>query len=216
MDAWPPEATVGAATMDLDSAEDANGVAWAASDLGVAPAGYSPTSLESTWARRDGNRCMGPAPLLEPEQLLAAISGGLSGGSPLIGWARALGDLHAALIPVHLGRPQRPCDFDEPAIHADIARIVGEIDAWAVFPPPRAVGACKHTHSFGEVISHVAKTYAEVLWTVRHSDDAELRHEAWFHLGEVREGYAELVTALRAGRVRLPRGWSGVCRPPRS
>ncbi|MEU7632116.1 hypothetical protein AB0C34_19345 [Nocardia sp. NPDC049220] len=213
MDAWPSDAVVGPAAMDRDSAEDANRPAWASRDLGVAPAGYSPTSVGSAWSGRVVNP--GRVPLLEPEQLLAAICGGLRGSSPLIGWARALGDLHAALIPVHLGRPQRPCDFDEPGIHADIARIVGEINAWAVFPPPRAVGACKHTHSFGEVISHVAKTYAEVLWTVRHSGDAELRHEAWFHLGEVREGYAELVTALRAGRVRLPRGWSGVCRPPR-
>ncbi|MEU7768408.1 hypothetical protein AB0B25_25310 [Nocardia sp. NPDC049190] len=155
-------------------------------------------------------------PLLEPDQLLGAISGNSTcGGSPLIGWARELGDLHAALIPVHLDPARRPTDFDETGIHADIARVVAEIDTWAVFHVARTRTARKNIHSLGEVISHVAHTYAVAWWTVLHTDDEDLRHEAWFHLGEVQEGYAELVDEIRTRRVQLPLGWRGM-RGPRS
>ncbi|MFX0576296.1 hypothetical protein [Nocardia nepalensis] len=52
-------------------------------------------------------------------------------------------------------------------------------------PPPGKPFARKHTHSFEEVISHVAKMYAEASWTVLHHYDAQLRHEALFHLGQM-------------------------------
>ncbi|MEV6426362.1 LamB/YcsF family protein [Nocardia sp. NPDC051463] len=156
----------------------------------------------------------GQVPLLGPEQLLAAIAGHLSHGSPLIGWARELGDLHAAMIPVHLNLSQHPGDFDAAGSHADIVRIGGEIDSWAVHHVPRTPNVRKHTHSLGEVISHVAKVYADAWWTVLHTTDRELRHEAWFHLAEVREGYAALVTEIRARRVQLPLGWCANRRNP--
>ncbi|WP_328412053.1 LamB/YcsF family protein [Nocardia sp. NBC_00403] len=156
----------------------------------------------------------GPVPLLGPEQLLAAIAGHLRRGSPLIGWARELGDLHAAMIPGHLDLSRHPADFDAAGIHADIARIGGEIDSWAVRHVPRTPNVRKHTHSLGEVISHVAKIYADAWWTVLHATDEELRHEAWFHLAEVREGYATLVTDIRARRVQLPLGWCVIRRSP--
>ncbi|MEU7632582.1 hypothetical protein AB0C34_21735 [Nocardia sp. NPDC049220] len=151
-----------------------------------------------------------PTPLLEPDQLLGAISGNLTCDSQLVGWARELGDLHAALIPVHLDHSRRPADFDGASIHADIARVVAEIDSWALFHVPRTRTARKNIHSLGEVISHVAHTYAVAWWTVLHSDDEDLRHEAWFHLGEVQEGYAELVDEIRTRRVQLPLGWRGI------
>lgn len=58
--------------------------------------------------------------------------------------------------------------------------------------------ARKHTHSLGEVISHVAKTFANTRWTVHHTDDEQLCHEAWLHLDQVSQGYADLLIQERA------------------
>ncbi|MFD0360308.1 hypothetical protein ACFQZZ_02465 [Nocardia sp. GCM10030253] len=148
--------------------------------------------------------------LLSPDQLLAAIAGRLTEPSPLIAWARELGDLHAALISAVLNPRRRPPDVTEAALHADIAKVIDKINSWAVFYVRHSRCARRHTHSFGEVISHVAKTYAEAWWTVLHTDCEELRHSAWVHLGEVREGYAQLIGDIRAGRVQLPLGWRGI------
>ncbi|TQM31354.1 hypothetical protein FB390_3011 [Nocardia bhagyanarayanae] len=147
--------------------------------------------------------------LLSPDQLLAAIGGRLADPLPLISWARELGDLHAALISTALN-PRRPSDLTEAALHAEIAKVVDKINSWAAFYVRHSRCARRHTHTFGEVISHVAKSYAEAWWTVLHADCAELRHSAWVHLGEVRDGYAQLITDIRAGRVQLPLGWRGI------
>ncbi|MRH93257.1 hypothetical protein GFY24_38565 [Nocardia sp. SYP-A9097] len=146
------------------------------------------------------------ADLLAPEKLLAAIVGHLDHDSPLVSGARELGDLHAALLPGYLDAPRRSTDLDEVTVRRQIAGVVELINSWAVFHLPRPTGARKHTHSLGEVISHVAKTFAEVWWTVRRADDEQLRHEAWFYLGQVREGYADLLADIRACRVELPLG----------
>ncbi|MEV0299373.1 hypothetical protein [Nocardia sp. NPDC050710] len=148
--------------------------------------------------------------LLSPDQLLAAIAGRVAGPLPLIAWARELGDLHAALISAVVNPRRRPSDVAEEALHADIAKVIDKINSWAVFYVRHSRCARRHTHSFGEVISHVAKTYAEAWWTVLHADCEELRHSAWVHLGEVREGYAQLIGDIRAGRVQLPLGWRGI------
>ncbi|MGK8557718.1 hypothetical protein [Nocardia gipuzkoensis] len=145
-------------------------------------------------------------PLLEPAQLLQAISGRFTSALPLVGWARELGDLHAELLPFRLHQGLRPRGFDCEHIHALIDKVVGEIDAWAERNIPRTKCARKHTHSLGEVINHIANTYVEAWWTVLHSADIELRHQAWFHLGEAREGYAEMVNEIRARRLQLPLG----------
>ncbi|MEV6426313.1 hypothetical protein [Nocardia sp. NPDC051463] len=148
--------------------------------------------------------------LLSPDQLLAAIAGRLAEPLPLIAWARELGDLHAALISA-VSNPRRPPpEVTETALHADIAKVIDKINSWAVFYVRHSRCARRHTHSFGEVISHVAKTYAEAWWTVLHTDCEELRHSAWVHLGEVREGYAQLIGDIRDGRVQLPLGWRGI------
>ncbi|MEV6340455.1 hypothetical protein AB0M12_37755 [Nocardia vinacea] len=148
------------------------------------------------------------------DELLAAIAGHLTDTPALTGWARELGDLHASLIPGAVDPQRRADGFDEHTVQTGIAEIVAEINSWVVFHLPRNPSARKHTHSLGEVISHVAKTYAEAWWTVLHTaahgGGAELRHEAWFHLGEVWEGYAQLVDDIKARRVQLPLGWRGV------
>ncbi|MET8774785.1 hypothetical protein ABZV58_07130 [Nocardia sp. NPDC004654] len=146
--------------------------------------------------------------LLSPEQLLAAIGGRLAEPLPLVAWARELGDLHAALISTVLN-PPRP-DATEAALHAEIAKVVDKINSWAAFYVRHSRCARRHTHTFGEVISHVAKSYAEAWWTVLHTDCEELRHSAWVHLGEVRDGYAQLIGDIRTGRVQFPLGWAGI------
>ncbi|WP_143861335.1 hypothetical protein [Nocardia amikacinitolerans] len=148
--------------------------------------------------------------LLSPEQLLAAIGGRLAEPLPLVAWARELGDLHAALISTALNPRRRTPDVTESALHADIAQVIDKINSWAAFYVRHSRCARRHTHTFGEVISHVAKTYAEAWWTVLHTDCEELRHSAWVHLGEVRDGYAQLIGDIRAGRVQLPLGWRGI------
>ncbi|MBF6223135.1 hypothetical protein IU479_34195 [Nocardia abscessus] len=151
-------------------------------------------------------------PLLEPAQLFQAISGRFTSALPLVGWARELGDLHAELLPFRLDHGLQPRGFDCEHIRALIDKVVGEIDAWAEHNIPRAKCARKHTHSLGEVISHIANTYVDAWWTVLHSADVELRHQAWYHLGEAREGYAEMVNEIRARHLQLPLGTSGIRR----
>jgi hypothetical protein len=149
-------------------------------------------------------------PLLEPAQLIQAISGRSTSALPLAEWARELGDLHAELVPFQLDRaPRRSC-LDGEQIRAGVDHVMGEINAWAARHIPRAKSARKHTHSLGEVISHIAKTYAAAWWTVLHSTDVELWHEAWFHLGEAREGYAGMVNEIRARHLQLPLGMSRI------
>ncbi|WP_330255882.1 hypothetical protein OG874_15720 [Nocardia sp. NBC_00565] len=166
--------------------------------------------MDADTAAAQGDPAMDAAALLSPDQLLAAIAGRLAEPLPLIAWARELGDLHAALISAVLNPRRPPPDVTEAALHADIAKVIDKINSWAVFYVRHSRCARRHTHSFGEVISHVAKTYAEAWWTVLHADCEELRHSAWVHLGEVREGYAQLIGEIRAGRVQLPLGWRGI------
>ncbi|MEV6140549.1 hypothetical protein AB0L63_31825 [Nocardia sp. NPDC051990] len=153
---------------------------------------------------------MDAASLLSPDQLLAAIAGHLAAPFPLITWARELGDLHATLISAVLNPRRHPSDVTEAALHADIAKVVDKINYWAASYVRHSRCARRHTHTFGEVISHVAKTYAEAWWTVLHADCEELRHSAWVHLGEVRDGYEHLIDDIRVGRVQFPLGWRGI------
>ncbi|MFX0578264.1 hypothetical protein [Nocardia nepalensis] len=166
--------------------------------------------MDASMDAAQGNPEMDGESLLSPDQLLAAIAGRLTEPLPLIAWARELGDLHAALISAVLNPRRRPPEITEAALHADIAKVIDKINSWAAFYVRHSRCARRHTHSFGEVISHVAKTYAEAWWTVLHADCEELRHSAWVHLGEVREGYAQLIGEIRAGRVQLPLGWRGI------
>lgn len=151
--------------------------------------------------------------LLQPEQLLAAISGHLDpgGGPELLGFARELGDLRAALLVVELD-PRCGGAGGEVELRRRITAVVEAIDAWRVRHLPYHSGVRSHTHSLGQVIDHVAERFVDAWWTVRHSDDERLRRAAWFHLGQVREGYADLVDDIRAHRVELPLGWGGLAR----
>ncbi|MCP2320109.1 hypothetical protein APR12_005490 [Nocardia amikacinitolerans] len=145
-------------------------------------------------------------PLLDPGKLIQAITGRVSGGSALVGWARELGDLHAELVAIQFGRASRSGYVDGDRIHAEIDRTVDEINAWAARHVRRVKCARKHTHSLGEVISHMARTYAEAWWTVLHTSDVALWHEVWSQLGEVRQGYADMVVEIRARHLQLPLG----------
>lgn len=149
-------------------------------------------------------------PLLEPGHLIRAISGQCTGSAPLVRWARELSDIHAALIRFVTDPGVRQGSAESERARAEISLIVSEIDAWAACHVPRAGCARKHTHSLGEVISHVAKVYADAWWTVLHSANAEKRHRAWFHLSEAREGYEAMVNEIRARRLQLPLGWTGI------
>ncbi len=140
--------------------------------------------------------------LLSPRELIAAIAGHIEGLSPLVEWARELGDLHASLLS---GDPRRrPEGFDEALARREIDRIIADIDRWALGRLPSSPEAPSYPDTLGQVVSHVAETFATAWWTVRHSDDEEVRHLAWTRLGEIREGYAELIADLGAKRVRLP------------
>ncbi|MBF6468673.1 hypothetical protein IU427_26430 [Nocardia beijingensis] len=145
-------------------------------------------------------------PLLDPAQLLLAISGRSTSTAPLVRWARELGDIHAGLIPLKIGPQSHRNDVSYLRGHAEVDRIISEIDAWALRQVPRAKCARKHTHSLGEVVSHVAKTYAHAWWVMLHTADGELQHKAWFHVSEVREGYAEMLNEIRAHHLQLPSG----------
>ncbi|WP_330231162.1 hypothetical protein OHA40_00925 [Nocardia sp. NBC_00508] len=146
-------------------------------------------------------------PLLEPEHLLQAISGRCDNTARLVGWARDLSDLHAELIHFKLDRELLRVGITCEQVRARIEEVVDDINVWAARYVPRTKGARKHTHSLGEVINHIAKTFAEAWWTVLHSAEAEERHQAWFHLCEAREGYAEMVDQIRERRLQLPLGW---------
>ncbi|MEV0027868.1 hypothetical protein [Nocardia sp. NPDC050793] len=176
------------------------------------------TRMARWLSSRDGDSPANATAFLSPEQLLAAIAGHLvnhSGGSPLIGWARELGDLHATLLTSCLDPLRRPTDFDEAVLRRRVCEVVGEIDSWAVFVLPRPkVGARKHTHTLGEVVSHLATAYVDAWWTVLHTGDEQQRHEAWFHLGQLHEGYACLLDDLHARRIELPLGWRGITPAP--
>ncbi|WP_157129459.1 hypothetical protein [Nocardia amamiensis] len=151
-------------------------------------------------------------PLLEPAQLLQAISGRCTSSGRLVQWARDLGAMHAELIPFELHPAgQKRCLATE-RIRAGIDRIIAQIDEWAIYHVPRAKSARKHTHSLGEVMSHMAQTYAQAWWIVLHSPDEEKRHQAWFHMGEAREGYAEMVDEIRSRHLQLPLGWAAQMR----
>ncbi|MBH0781138.1 hypothetical protein [Nocardia bovistercoris] len=140
--------------------------------------------------------------LLSPRELIAAIAGKIQGVSPMVAWARELGDLHASLLPCAPDR--RPEGFDPAAVRAEIARIIDIIDSSAVGRLPCIPQARTHTHTLGQVVSTVAETFATAWWTVRHSDDEEVRHHAWTRLGEIREGYAALLADIETKRVQLP------------
>ncbi|WP_330229575.1 hypothetical protein OHA40_26560 [Nocardia sp. NBC_00508] len=152
----------------------------------------------------------GAVPLLEPGQLFRAISGRAIAASPLAEWARELSDLHAALIPFRCEKSPRPPGIGCRQIRAGIDQIVVDIDVWAARHLPRTGSARMHTHSLGEVIAHIARNYAEAWWTMRHATDEEIRHQAWFHLGEAMEGYSEMVSQIRARHLQLPLGSVGI------
>ncbi|WP_216917847.1 hypothetical protein [Nocardia noduli] len=159
--------------------------------------------------RRDSIHTPAAEGLLEARQLLLAIAGQLEGGSGLIEWARELADLHATGITAMISPLRRPADFDAAAMHVRIRAVIGLIDDWSIFHLPRPTAARRHTHSLGEVISHVAETYAQVQWTLRHSDSAEHRHEAAVRFAQVQQGYADLIGEIKAMRVELALGWRG-------
>jgi hypothetical protein len=150
--------------------------------------------------------------LPEPRDLFLAISGHSISGLPLEKWARELGDLYAELISAKVGRSPMRGQFDYAQALSGIDQTVLEINAWAALNVPQAKSGRKHTHSLGDVIGYLAKTYAEAWWTVLHSSDGAIRHQAWYHLGEAREGYAEMVQEVRSRHLRLPLGWSALGR----
>ncbi|WP_067721506.1 hypothetical protein [Nocardia yamanashiensis] len=144
--------------------------------------------------------------LLDARQLLLAIAGRLRGSSPHIEWARELADLHATLVTASVSEARRPNDFDYFTIHHRIDTMIMLIDRWAAFHLPRATTGRRHTHSLGEVISHVAGVYAQTQWTLRHQPGAQHQHHAALRFAHAQEGYAELVEEIRALRVVLPAG----------
>ncbi|MEV6060830.1 hypothetical protein [Nocardia asteroides] len=146
------------------------------------------------------------AALLAPAELIQAIAGRFTGDSPLIGWARELGDLHAELLPLRRGSAPRADDLDGERVRTGIDRVIDEIDDWAARHVTRTRCGRVHTHSLGNVMSHIAKTYAEAWWAVLHTADVEVRHHAWLCLGEVRQGYADMVDEIRGRHLRLPFG----------
>ncbi|WP_194819878.1 hypothetical protein [Nocardia sp. XZ_19_385] len=170
----------------------------------VKQAGVSPTTPGHR--ALDGVRNRTAAGLLEARHLLLAVAGNLQGDSPLIGWARELADLHATLVTAAVSTTRRPADFDATATYGQISAIIGLIDEWSACHLPRPAFGRRHTHSLGEVISHVAGTYAHVQWTLRHAESAEQQHHATLRFAQVQEGYAGLVDEIRALRVVLPLG----------
>lgn len=155
---------------------------------------------------RDGMHTHGTEGLLEARQLMLAIAGNLSGRSPLIEWSRELADLHATLITASISVTRRPADFDDPTTRARIRTVIALIDEWSARHLPHPTTGRRHTHSLGEVISHVADTYAQVQRTLRHTTAAEHQHDAALRFAQVQEGYADLIDDIRALRVRLPLG----------
>ncbi|MFC8047463.1 hypothetical protein [Nocardia sp. NPDC057353] len=159
--------------------------------------------------RNDVERQDAAEGLLEARQLFLAFAGHLDGGSPLIEWARELSDLHATLLTASVSETRRPRDFHEADLRHRIQGSIGRIDEWSILHLPRPVAARRHTHSLGEVISHLARTYAHTHATLRRGGSAEHLHDAVRHLAQVQEGYADLVAELRALRIELPIAFRG-------
>ncbi|WP_153348230.1 hypothetical protein [Nocardia aurantia] len=88
--------------------------------------------------------------------------------------------------------------------------MVDAIDEWAAIHLPRERGAPMHTHSLGQVFSHVARTYVRAWRTILYSGRADLGHSAWSRLAEVIQGYATLRGEIQTGRRQLPLGWHGI------
>ncbi|MFI6041930.1 hypothetical protein ACIA8C_09865 [Nocardia sp. NPDC051321] len=143
------------------------------------------------------------------DRLLAAISGQLNDAAALSRLARELGDLHASLIPYTVDPDFRE-GFDPYMVYVEIAECETAINSWAALHLPRNPIARRHTQSLGELVSQIARIYAQACWTMRHTDDKQTEHEAWFHVAEVIDGYAELVDQVVGGRVQLPLGWRGL------
>ena len=144
--------------------------------------------------------------LLGARNLLLAMAGNLQGDSPLIDWARELADVHATLITGTASPTRRPADFDDADLRRRIMVLVRLIDAWSALHLPKTVNGRRHTHTLGEVISHVAETYAQLQQILRHSDSAHRQHNATVRFAHIQEGYASLVEEIRALRVALPAG----------
>ncbi|UGT63136.1 hypothetical protein [Nocardia asteroides] len=147
--------------------------------------------------------------LLEARQLFLAFAGHLDGGSPLIEWSRELSDLHATLLTASVSETRRPQDFDNAVTRRHIQGLIGRIDEWSILHLPRPVAARRHTHSLGEVISHLARTYAHAHATLRRGGSAEHLHDAALHLARIQEGYADLLAEIRALRIELPAAFRG-------
>lgn len=147
--------------------------------------------------------------LLDARQLLTGIAGHCTGGSPLIEFARELAELHAMLVTASASVSQRPDSFDTADTRARINGLIDLIDEWSMLHLPRPADARRHTHSLGEVVSHVADTYAQVQQTLRHCNSAEHRHQAALRMSQVQQGYSDLIDEIRALRIELPVGWRG-------
>lgn len=147
--------------------------------------------------------------LLDARQLLTGIAGHCTGGSPLIAFARELAELHAMLVTASASVSQRTAGFDAADTRARINGIVDLIDVWSILHLPRPAGARRHTHSLGDVVSHVADTYAQVQQTLRHCNSAEHRHQAALRMAQVQQGYSDLISEIRALRIELPVGRLG-------
>ncbi|WP_067697525.1 hypothetical protein [Nocardia jejuensis] len=162
-----------------------------------------PVSKVGVWER---DRARATEGLLDARELLRAVAGNLEGDSPLIEWARELADLHATLTTAAVSPTRRPADFDETALRNRLAAVIALIDEWAIGALPRPATARRHTHSLGEVISHLAATYAHMQWTLRHNDDPERGQHATTRFAHVQQAYSDLVDEIRSLRVQLPLG----------
>ncbi|MCU1643961.1 MAG: hypothetical protein JWN03_4236 [Nocardia sp.] len=170
------------------------------------PGKTSPAPRPNLWPRERVRPAEG---LLDARELLLAVAGNLAGGSPLIGWARELADLHSTLTTATVSPARRPADFDDSTVRGQIGEVIGLIDEWSVLHLPRPTAGRRHTHSLGEVISHVATTYAQMQRTLRHSGSAAHQHHAAMRFAQVQEGYSDLVGEIRTLRVQLPLGSHG-------
>ena len=145
--------------------------------------------------------------LPDATQLFAAVSGCVEEGSPLIGWARELADLHATLIAAAVSASNRPRGFDVFATMDRHAEVVALVDGWAQLHLPNPRNARQHTHSLGEVFSQIALASARTQWLLRHDQSAEETSRGAANFGLVRQGYADLVDDIRNLRVVLVPGW---------
>ncbi|MFX0574637.1 hypothetical protein [Nocardia nepalensis] len=98
---------------------------------------------------------------------------------------------------------------------AEITAVVDAIDGWVATHVARERSAPMHTHSLGQVISHIAETYVQAWWMVLHCADVDVGHQAWSRLAEAREGYTALLAEIQNGHRQLPLGWQGVRSPSR-